>query len=175
MAVYLSVPIINELVRLVDISTSEDSVHAMGSAILNYYFPVANGYAVIPGEHRGDKNITEFNIIRIERRFPGDRSVVEHTTVKATQSADWLISSPEQLEGALWSTLRECGRCWVIIILGPTFRFYEYHLHRPTNKRVIPWGPPNQQQQNSFHVRHDCITIDWMLRHMAQNDAPPVR
>ncbi|PIG80342.1 hypothetical protein AARAC_004771 [Aspergillus arachidicola] len=141
MAVYLSIPIINELVRLVDISTDEDSVQVLGSAILNYYFPVTNGYAVTPGQHRGDKNIAEFNIIRIERRFPGDRSVVEHTTVKATQSADWLISSLEQLEGALWSTLPECGRCWVIIILGPTFRFYEYHLHRPKNKRVIPWGP----------------------------------
>ncbi|KAK6819047.1 hypothetical protein RU639_008150 [Aspergillus parasiticus] len=99
MAVYLSVPIINELVRLVDISTSEDSVQAMGSAILNYYFPVTNGYALKPRKQ----------------------------------------------------------------------------LHRPKNKRVIPWGPPNQQQQNSFHARHDCITIDWMLRHMAQNDTPPVR
>lgn len=62
------------------------------------------------------------------------------------------------------------------MIYGTNFKFYEYHRNLPEHACLIPWGPPNHhQQRNSFHVRHDSVEVDWMLRHMAQNDTPPAR
>lgn len=65
MAVYLSLPILNELVRFVENdSTYEDSMKAMASGILNYYFPAANSYTVAPEQNRNN-NFADFIILRI--------------------------------------------------------------------------------------------------------------
>lgn len=176
MAVYLSLPILDELVRFVeDDSTYEDSVKAMASGILNYYFPAANGYTVAPEQNR-DHNYADFIILRIQRRFPGDRGVIDHTFVEAKRASDGLQASLEQLENALEHANTQFGRCWAIMSHGINFKFYEYHRNLPEHTRLIPWGPPNQRQpRNSFHARNDSVEVDWMLRHMAQNDTPPAR
>ncbi|RAK98532.1 uncharacterized protein BO80DRAFT_427340, partial [Aspergillus ibericus CBS 121593] len=87
MAVYLSLPILDELVRFVEEDSKyEDSVKAMASGILNYYFPASNGYAVVPEQNR-EGNFADFIILRIQRRFPGDRSVIDHTVSEAKKKA----------------------------------------------------------------------------------------
>lgn len=175
MAVYLSIPILDELVRFVENdSTYEDAVKAMASGILSYYFPPTNGYTVAPEQNRND-NYADFIILRIQRRFPGDRGVIDHTVAEAKRTSDPLGASLEQLENALEHANTEFKRCWAIMIHGYTFKFYEYHGNLPAHARLIPWGPPNQAQQNSFHARIDSLAIDWMLRHMAQNDTPLAR
>ncbi|KAL1847789.1 hypothetical protein Plec18167_002521 [Paecilomyces lecythidis] len=174
MAVYLSLPILDEVVRFAENdSTYEDSVKAMASAILNYYFPATSGYTVAPEQNRNN-HFPDFIILRIQRRFPGDRGVVDHTLAEAKRNSDPLEASLDQLQGALDEANTEFGRCWALMIRGPEFGFYEYHENLPENARLVPWGPPNQQR-NTFHARNDCVIIDWMLRHMVQNDAPPAR
>lgn len=49
MAVYLSLPILDAIVQFAENDSNNDaSVKAMAFGILNYYFPVANGHAVLP-------------------------------------------------------------------------------------------------------------------------------
>jgi hypothetical protein len=159
MAVYLPVPILDELVRFVENdSTNENSVKAMTSGILNYYLPAANSYTVAPGQSRNN-NSTEF--------------VIDQTLAAAKRTSDPL--SLEQLENTLQHANTELGRCWAIIIHGFTFKFYEYHLDLPEHTYLVPWGPPNQQEQNCFQAHHDSMAIDWMLRFMVQHDTLFVR
>lgn len=152
----------------------EDAVKAMASGILNYYFPAANGWTVAPEQNWND-NYADFIILRIQRRFPGDRGFIDHTVAEAKRTSDALQASLEQLENAVEHANTEFGRCWAIMIHGFTFKFYEYHRNLPEHARLLPWGPPDQQQQNSFHALHDSVIIDWMLRHMAQHDTPTAR
>ncbi|KGO77092.1 hypothetical protein PITC_024480 [Penicillium italicum] len=168
--------ILSELVQFVENdSTREDSVKAMASGILNNYFPVANGYTVASKQNRNN-NLADFIILRIQRRFPGDRVIVDHIFVEAKRASEKLQASLEQLENALEHANTQFGRCWAIIIHGTDFKFYEYHQNRTEHARLLPWGPPNQSQlQNSFHARNDSVEVEWMLRHMAQNDTPPAR
>lgn len=175
MAVYLSQPILDELVQFVENDpTYEDSVKAMASGILSYYFSAANGYAVAPGRNRNN-NFVDFFILRIQSRFPGERGLIDHTVAGAKRASDQLQASLESLENALEHANTQFGRCWAIMIDGIDFKFYEYHRNLPEHARLIPWGPPNQQPRNSFHARNDSAELDWMLRHMAQNDTPPVK
>ncbi|GLA30358.1 hypothetical protein M752DRAFT_279533 [Aspergillus phoenicis ATCC 13157] len=176
MAIYLSQPIIDEVVRFVEEdSRYEDSVKAMAAGILTYYFPIANGFLVVPEQNRGDQ-FPDFIIFRIQRRFPGDRSVVDHTVTEAKKSDDSIPASLEQLQNALEHSNTGFRRCWAILVHGATFYFYEYHESLPPNNRLLPWAPPGRPQgQNAFHARQNSVEIDWMLRHMAQNDTPPAR
>lgn len=65
MAVYLALPILDKLVRFIkNDSTYEDSVKAIASRILNYYFPAANGYTVTPEQNRNN-NFADFTVLRI--------------------------------------------------------------------------------------------------------------
>ncbi|OJD12508.1 hypothetical protein ACJ73_09340 [Blastomyces percursus] len=174
MANYISLPILDELVRFAEHDSEyEDSAKAMASGVLNYYFPATNGFTVAPEQNRNDHS--DFIILRIQRRFPGDRGVVDHTLAEAKKTADSVQAALEQLENALENANTEFGRCWAILVHGCTFYFYEYHLNLPLNARLIPWGPPGQLSRNSFHARNDSVAIDWMLRHMGQNNTPPSR
>ncbi|KAE8154315.1 hypothetical protein BDV25DRAFT_136008 [Aspergillus avenaceus] len=174
-APYISIPIIDEFVRFVEEDSQyEDSVKAMALTILSHYFQAMSGYSVISEAYRNN-GIPDFVIVRIQRRFPGDRSIVDHTMVEAKKTTDSLNESMEQLEGYLENANTEFGRCYGLLVRGPYFMFYEYHKQFPINDRYVPWGPPNQPHQNTFHARHDSATIDWMLRHMEQNPLPPLR
>ncbi|EEH11157.1 predicted protein [Histoplasma capsulatum G186AR] len=175
MANYLSLPILHELVQFAEEDALyEDSIKAMASGILNYYFPATNGFTVAPEQNR-QGNIADFIILRIQRRFPGDRGVVDHTVAEAKRDTDSITAALEQLENALEQANTEFGRCWAMLIHGCNFQFFEYHIHLPAGERLIPWGPPNQPSQNLFHCRNESVTIDWMLRHMGQNNTPPAR
>ncbi|OAX79336.1 hypothetical protein ACJ72_06343 [Emergomyces africanus] len=175
MANYLSLPILDELVRFVEEDAlHEDSIKAMVSGILNYYFPAINGFTVISKKNR-PRNITDFIILQIQQLFPGDCSVVDHTVAEAKKDTDSITAALEQFENALEQANTEFGRCWAMLIHGCNFHFFEYHIHLPVGERLIPWVPPNRSSQNLFHGRNDSITIDWMLRHMGQNNTPPAR
>jgi hypothetical protein len=80
----------------------------------------------------------------------------------------------DQLKNALDSANTKFGRRWAILIQACNFQFCEYHQKLPDERRLVPWGPPGQSK-NVFHARPDSITIDWMLRHMAESDTPPER
>ncbi|KAJ5483140.1 hypothetical protein N7530_002386 [Penicillium desertorum] len=169
-------PILNELVHFVENdSTYEDSVEAMASGILNYYFPATNGYTVAP-EQSLNNNFADFIIHVSNVGFPGDRGVIDHTFAEVKRASDNLQASLEQLEHALEHANTQFGRCWAIMIHGIKFKFYEYHRNLPEHACLIPRGPPNQRQRrNTFHARNDSVEVDWMLRRMAQNGTPPAR
>lgn len=178
MAVYLSLPILNEAVRFVeDDSINESSVKAMAVGILNYYFPAANNCTVAPKQHRYNSQ-ADFVILRIQPQFPGNRAVYDHAIAEARSSMDSFKSILEHLEDTLEHANIPFERCWAIVIHGAIFNFYEYHRNLPENERLIPCGPPTESQRerrDSFHARNDSVEIDWMLRHVAQNDTPPAR
>ncbi|PYI04675.1 hypothetical protein BO78DRAFT_167373 [Aspergillus sclerotiicarbonarius CBS 121057] len=176
MALYLSFPVLDELVRFVEEdSRYEDSVKAMTSGIPNYYFPVANGFAVVPEQNRNGR-YPDLIVLKIQRRFPGDRSMIDHTFAEAKKMADDIPASLDQLQSALEGSNTEFRRCWALLVHAHTFHFYQYHETLPVNDRLVPWAPPNRPQtQNAFHARKDCAEIDWMLRHMAQHEVPPPR
>lgn len=145
----------------------------MAAVILSYYFPPANSYAVALKNGRRDANIA---IFRIRRRFPGDLSTVDHVFIEVKGPTDLAEQSVDPFCGALDQSNTKFGRCWAMVIHKTNFKFYEYHSNLPPDKRLVPWGPPNQAQpRNSFHVRNDSVIIDWMLRHMIEFHVPPAR
>lgn len=175
MANYISILILDELVHFAEQDSKyEDAVKAMSSSILNHYFPPLNGFSVVSEQNRNN-HYADYIVLRVQRRFPGDRGIVDHSVVEAKKQTDALDASLEQLENALEHSNTEFGRCWAMLIRGVEFMFYEYHQHRPVNHRLLPWGPPNQPGRHTYHVRHDCEIIDWMLRRMVQQDTPPAR
>lgn len=174
MAVYLSLFILDELVRFAEKDpTNEDFVKAMASGILNYYFAAVNGYIVAPKQKWNNKDV-DFIIRRIQGRFPGDRSVTYHTLAEAKHASADRGALLSVLESTLDNTNPGLGRFWVIVIHGVNFEFYEYHSNLP--KCLIPCETPKQfLSRHPFHARKDSAAIDWILRHMARNDKPPVR
>lgn len=162
MATYLSLPIIDEIICFVENdSRHEDSVKAMASGVLNHHFTAANGFLVAPTQNRNNPS-ADLTILRIQRRFPGDRGVVDHTVAGAKKADDSLETSLQQLETALEEANTPFGRCWAIMVHGPRFLFYEYHRTLGGNHRLVPWGPPDQQRQGCCSIwpipilrRHD--------------------
>lgn len=175
MAAYLSLPAFQELIEFVENdSMYEDSVKALANSMLSYYFPVVNGWIIAPEQNRNN-SFADFIVLRVQRRYPGDRSVVDHTVAEAKKKADDLGAAMDQLENALEQSNTEFGRCWAILFHGLNFLFYEYHEYLPENHRLIPTGPPSQPRRNKFHVRTDSLAIDEMLMHMLQNNTPNPR
>ncbi|KAJ5146497.1 uncharacterized protein N7515_001061 [Penicillium bovifimosum] len=173
MEVYHSQPIVDAVIRFVENDpTSENTVKAMASGILNYSFLPADGYVVTSANRN---NNFGFIILRLQGGVPGDRSIIHHTFAKAKPASDDPQASLGELEKALEHANTQFGRCWAIMIHGINFKFYEYHRNLPEHARLIPWSPPDEPQRNSFHARNDSVEIDSMLRHMAQNDTPPAR
>ncbi|KFZ11446.1 hypothetical protein V501_04776 [Pseudogymnoascus sp. VKM F-4519 (FW-2642)] len=173
MAVYLSVPILEELVQSVEDSPTYEAVNAMASGILSYYFTPVNGY-VVALERGRNVHGADMAIYRIRRRFPGNQSTLDHTFIGVKGPVAPTKQSLDLLEGGLERSTTRSVSCWAMMILGSNFEFYQHHILQPVNNRLAPWGPPDQDQaRNSFHVRDDSAAIDWMLRHMLQCNAPP--
>lgn len=159
--IYISIPIIEAMVFRVEQEDSdteyENAIKAMSSSILGYYFPPVNGFSVTLTSERNRNNDKEYDygyesrIFRIRRHGLNSRGIVDHTVTAGV------------------------GRCWVLLIRGVEFMFYEYHQHQPGNHCLLPWGPRYQPGRNVYHVRWDAETIDWMLRRMVQQDTPPIR
>ena len=175
MAAYLSLPAFQELIEFVENdSMYEDSVKALANAMLTYYFPIVNGWIVAPEQNRNN-TFTDFIVLRVQRRYAGDRSVVDHTVAEAKKTTDDIGAAMDQLENALEQSNTEFGRCWAIIFHGLNILFYEYHEYLPENERVIPTGPPSQSRKTEFHVRTDSLAIDEMLTHMLHHETPSAR
>lgn len=161
MAVYLSFPVVDQLLWFVENdSMYEDAVKAMVSGILNYYFPITSGHIVAPEQYR-DHNVTDFIVLRITRCFPGDEGVIDHTLAEARRSSDPIAASLHQLENALEQANTEFGRCWAF--------FNPWSHHGILRVPQLPTGG------STFFLRFDHFVIDWMLRHMANNDIPLAR
>ena len=164
----------------------ENATKAMSSSILNYYFPLVNGFLVTLTSEE-NKNNEEYDYGYGSRVFRFRRHVLNSigfldrtvTVVETKKQIDYgsLEAAFERLENALEnseSTTR-VGRYWALLIRGVEFMFYEYQQNRPGNHPLLPWGSPDQPERNVYHVRRDAETIDWMLRQMIQQDTPPIR
>ncbi|RDL41228.1 Uncharacterized protein BP5553_01207 [Venustampulla echinocandica] len=172
---YISIPILDELVAFVENgSVYEDAVKSMGSGILNYYFPAINGYSVGPEQNRNNF-YPDSIIFRIQRRWAGDRGLVDHTLAEATKAADALEPSLAQLTTALENAITEHGRCWAVLFHGCEIRFYEYHDNLPLKHRLVQWAEAGDPAETVYHVRNNSGTIDRMLCHMGQTAEPPIR
>ena len=188
---YISIPIIEAMIFRVEQGDSdieyENVIKAMSSSILNYYFPLVNGFLVVLTSEQNQNQSHDYDygygsrVFRIRRHCPDSRGIVDHTvTVVETEKRvdpSSLEASLERLENALENpeSTTGVGRCWALLIRGVEFMFYEYHQHRPGNYRLLPWGPRDQPEWNVYHVRRDAETIDWMFRRMVQQDDPPIR
>ena len=188
--IYISIHIIEAMVYNVEQEDSdteyENATKAMSSSILNYYFPLVNGFLVTLTSEE-NKNNEEYDygygsrVFRFRRRVLNSIGFLDRTVtvVETKKQIDYgsLEAAFERLENALEnseSTTR-VGRCWALLIRGVEFMFYEYQQNRPGNHRLLPWGSPDQPERNVYHVRRDAETIDWMLRQMIQQDTPPIR
>ena len=88
MASYLSIPILDKLVRAVEHDpTNWNFFKVLTSGILNYYFPTAKGYTVASKQSRND-NYADFIVLRLEHGLSGDRTVMDHTLVQAKPTSD---------------------------------------------------------------------------------------
>lgn len=175
MAAYLSLPAFQELIEFVENdSVYEDSVKALANSMLSYYFPLVNGWIIAPEQNRNN-SFADFIVLRVQRRFPGDRSVIDHTVAEAKKKTDDVAAAMDQLEYALEQSNTEFGRCWAVLFHGLDILFYEYHEHLPENHRLVPTGPPSQPRRNKFHVRGDSRAVDEMLMHMLQHETPSPR
>lgn len=172
---YLSFPIVDEVVRFVEDSNSENYVKAMASGIFNYYFTATNDFLITPGRKRNDRYTADFTIFRILRLLPGRRGTIDHMVAAVKTAEDALDDCLDHLETALGEANTEFGRCWATLIRGPMLIFYEYHGTQTPGSRLIDWGSPTESRLNIFHVRNDAAIIDEMLRHISQSDAPPAR
>ena len=188
--IYISIHIIEAMVYNVEQEDSdteyENATKAMSSSILNYYFPLVNGFLVTLTSEE-NKNNEEYDygygsrVFRFRRRVLNSIGFLDRTVtvVETKKQIDYgsLEAAFERLENALEnseSTTR-VGRYWALLIRGVEFMFYEYQQNRPGNHRLLPWGSPDQPERNVYHVRRDAETIDWMLRQMIQQDTPPIR
>lgn len=175
MAAYLSLPAFQEVIEFVENdSVYEDSVKTLANSMLSYYFPIVNGWIIAPEQNRND-SFADFIVLRVQRRYPGDRSVVDHTVAEAKKNKDDLSAAMDQLENALEQSNTEFGRCWAMIFHGLNLLFYEYHQYLPENHRLIPMGPPSQPGRNKLHVRTESLAINEMLLHMLQHETPARR
>ncbi|OBT94522.2 hypothetical protein VE01_07291 [Pseudogymnoascus verrucosus] len=100
MAVYISVPILDELVQSVKDNPTYKAVNAMACGILSYYFAPSNGYVISPERGRNDHGV-DMAIYRIRRRFPDDQNTLDHTLVGVKGSMAPTEQSLDLLEGAL--------------------------------------------------------------------------
>ncbi|TAQ89976.1 hypothetical protein B7494_g1724 [Chlorociboria aeruginascens] len=145
---YISIPILDELVTFAEM-------------IPFTKMPIA----------RND-NYPDFIILRIQRRWAGDRSLVDHTLEEGSRFSGGLL---EQLTNALEHANTEHGRCWALLFHGSGIGFYEYHHTLPANRRLVQWAEAGDPASTVYHVRNNAGAIDRMLRHMAQTAVPPVR
>ncbi|KAL4893310.1 hypothetical protein BDV59DRAFT_29574 [Aspergillus ambiguus] len=175
MAIYLAIPIIDELVRHVeDDPESNNAVQAMVAAVLNYYYSPQNGYGVSFGQHRNDTRVDAI-ITRIQSDFPGDRRVVDHMYVNASRSSDPIYTSLGELGDSLRGLSSEVQQCWAIVVQGRAFKIYSYQKEPEGDYRLVPWFPPTVLLRNPFDVRDDAAVIDWMLRHIAKAEISTAR
>ncbi|PWY96677.1 hypothetical protein BO94DRAFT_17329 [Aspergillus sclerotioniger CBS 115572] len=160
MAAYLSLPAFEVLIDSVENDpTCTNAIKALTNGILNYYFPITDGWIVAP-EAKKD-TIGEFMVFRVKRRYPGGRSFVDHIVAEARKAVD---GSFDQMRLALEKSSPEAGRCWGVYFHGVNVEFFEYHRDI---QGLIPWCLA-QPTRKVFHVRNDSRVVDEMMRCMSQ-------
>ena len=98
MAAYLLLPEFQELIEFVENDSAyEDSVKALANSMLGYYFPIGHGWIIAPEQNRNN-SFADFIVLKVQRRYPGDRGVVDHTVAEAKKKADYLNAAMDQLE-----------------------------------------------------------------------------
>lgn len=184
MAIYLSFPILEVLVKSVEDSpTSANVVKAAASGILSHYFPASNGFAITPASQSQSQLQSQPSrdtlTLRIQRHRhgpgysapnPDRQELVDHiaTIAKAdcdteTNEVEDLYTTLKDLENTLDHANTESGRCWGLMVYATTLTFYEYHRDSPEDRRLVFRG--------SYHVRCDDFVIDRELRYLARSDA----
>ncbi|KAI9042009.1 uncharacterized protein KD926_006346 [Aspergillus affinis] len=174
MAAYLSLDAFQELIdSIVSNPASANPNKALANSLLNFHFPITNGYIIVP-EHHSPESI----ILRVQRHqcHSGDRIVIHHTVAKTGQATDDTNASLKQLERALDLSNPDSGRCWALLLHGLELRFYEYHRSLPVDERLVPWGLlASQPPRDSYHARSDNVIIEGMLQYMAKHSTPDPR
>ena len=107
----------------------------MLSSILNYYFPLVNGFSVTLTSEQNRDNENEYDYgygsrgFRIRRHSINGKGIIDHTvTVAETKKqidAGPLEALPVRLENALENpeSTTGVGRCWALLIRGVEFMF----------------------------------------------------
>ena len=119
MAEYLTMPILNELIRRVEEDPeNEDAVKAMTSGILSFYFSIDEGFIVAPIS-TGGKCSTGFGyIIRHIQPSPlVNRKIVDHVVVRS-EVAENLQSCINRLRHSIQHRIPGMESCWVVLVQG---------------------------------------------------------
>ncbi|GLA66565.1 hypothetical protein AtubIFM54640_009144 [Aspergillus tubingensis] len=174
MAEYLTMPILNELIRRVEEDPSNaDAVKAMTSGILSYYFLINEGFIVAPKSTSNEFSTGfEYKIRHIQPSRSENRKIVDHVVARS-EVDNILQSCISRLQQSIQHRIPGVESCWAVLVQGQSVYFYEYHGQLPEHERLVPWALSGQsQEQHAFHVRRDSVQIERMLRHMALHDMP---
>ncbi|KAI9036250.1 uncharacterized protein KD926_002159 [Aspergillus affinis] len=143
MALYLSVPILDAMIKSVELEPIDSSaVKALSFGLLIYYFRPANGYLVAPVKFQINQS-TDNMALRVQRLAPQSRIIIDHTVAGAKCEGGYLLETLEQFENTFGHAKTEFGRCWAVLFHGSILHFYEYHRDIP-GARLVPRAPLNQ-------------------------------
>ncbi|KAI1945806.1 hypothetical protein LOZ12_002698 [Ophidiomyces ophidiicola] len=163
---YLSLPILDELVKSVETKPAdENAVKLMASGILNHYFSVANGYIATP-ERTPDGNSPDSITLRIRRYLPRTQSFMDHAVADIVPMGDPLPLLFAQLESTPENCNADASICWKMKFYACTIEFYEDH-HCLEHPGLVPYPAP---KHNIYHLRTDSEVIDMMLRQMTERN-----
>ncbi|GKZ23246.1 hypothetical protein AbraIFM66951_001251 [Aspergillus brasiliensis] len=152
MADYLTVPILEELIRRVEEDPrTNDAVKAMTSGILTYYFTIDNGFIVSPKSTESLSTGFEHIIRRIQSDSLAERKIVDHAVVRL-EVDDSLQGCVGRLQHSIQNLNTGGKSCWAILVCAQLFYFYEYCGMGLQNECLVPWAPPGQvEEQDGFH------------------------
>ncbi|RAH52002.1 hypothetical protein BO85DRAFT_211192 [Aspergillus piperis CBS 112811] len=164
MAEYLTMPILNELIRRVEEDPrNEDVEKAMTSGILSYYFPIDQGFIVAPTSTSSKcSSGFEFIIRQFQPSPSKDRMIVDHAVVRS-EVDDSLQSCINRLRHSIQHRISGVESCWAILVQSQSVYCYEYHGQLHEHERLVPWALSGRsQEQHAFHVRRDSVQIKRM-------------
>ncbi|GKZ37839.1 hypothetical protein AbraIFM66950_009628 [Aspergillus brasiliensis] len=164
MADYLTVPILEELIRRVEEDPrNESAVKAMTSGILTYYLTIENGFIVSPKSTGSLSTGFEYIIRHIQPDSLAERKMVDHTVVRL-EVDDSLQGCVGRLQHSIQNLNTGGKSCWAVLVCAQMFYVHEYCGMSPENECLVPWAPPGRvQEQDGFHARRDSVQIEWML------------
>lgn len=175
MATYLSLPVFQTLIELVDKEAeSENEVKSLANGMLSYYFPVIKSWIIVPQPMQNDSSADSL-VLRVHQRCPTTHNAIHYAVALTKKKSGDSDTAADQIQVALRQSTTESGRCWAIVFHGPEILFYEYHANLPENHQLCPTGPPSQSQKNKFHLQTDSLAIHEMFMHMREQKTPHPR
>ncbi|KAJ5380277.1 uncharacterized protein N7496_002705 [Penicillium cataractarum] len=150
---YINKPIIKAVVSSFAQGDGLDKVQAVLSAILNYYFLIANSFLVSFSSETPQKLPPYFNIRRQNQNGELQHWAMLFILDKVVTSA-WT----EELYPMLQTVIPKDRGCWIILWRGPKLHFFSY-LNTADKSNELDKCVHDEVASGSLHIRHDSTQI----------------